>query len=48
LMFSFPVTVVKGYVNIVQDLELNDFSKEKLLATEAELKQEREAIKHLF
>ncbi len=48
LMFSFPVSVVKGYVNIVQDLELNEFSKEKLLITEAELKQERDAIKHLF
>lgn len=48
LMFSFPVSVVKGYVNIVQDLELNDFSKEKLLITETELKEERDAIKHLF
>jgi len=48
LMFSFPVSVVKGYVNIVQDLELNDFSKQKLKVTEAELKQERDAIKHLF
>ncbi len=48
LVFSFPVTVVKGYVNIVQGLDLNDFSKEKLLITEAELKEERGAIKHLF
>jgi len=48
LMFSFPVTVVKGFVNIVQELELNDFSKEKLRVTEAELKEERDAIKHLF
>ena len=48
LIFSFPVTVVKGYVNIVQDLELNDFSKEKLRITEAELKEERDAIKHLL
>lgn len=48
LIFSFPVTVVKGYVNIVQNLELNDFSKEKLRITEAELKEERDAIKHLL
>jgi malate dehydrogenase len=48
LIFSFPVTVVKGYVNIVQDLELNDFSKEKLRITEAELKEERDAIRHLL
>ncbi len=48
LVFSFPVTVVKGYVNIVQDLQLNDFSRQCLKATEDELKQEREAIKHLL
>ena len=48
LIFSFPVTVVKGYVNIVQGLELNDFSKEKLRITETELKEEKEAIKHLL
>ncbi len=48
LIFSFPVTVVKGYVNIVQGLELNDFSKEKLHITETELKEERDAIQHLL
>lgn len=48
LVYSYPVTVVKGYVNIVQNLELNDFSKEKLRITEAELKEERDAVKHLF
>ncbi|MCK5831430.1 MAG: malate dehydrogenase [Methylococcales bacterium] len=48
LIFSYPVTVVKGYVNIVQNLELNDFSKEKLKITEIELQEERDAIKHLF
>ncbi len=48
LVFSYPVTVVKGYVNIVQGLKLNDFSKEKLRITETELKEEKDAIKHLL
>ncbi len=48
LVFSYPVTVVKGYVNIVQGLELNAFSKEKLRITEAELMGERDSIKHLL
>lgn len=48
LIYSFPVTVTDGEFNIVQDLEVNDFSKEKMRITEEELKEERDAIKHLF
>ncbi len=48
LMFSFPVTVINGEIKIVQDLTISDFSQQKLNATEQELKEERDAVKHLF
>ena len=48
LIYSFPVTVTNGQISIVQGLEINEFSQEKMIETEVELKEEREAIKHLF
>jgi len=49
LVYSFPVTInSEGKVNIVQDLNINDFSQEKMRQTENELKEERQAIKHLI
>lgn len=48
LVFSFPVTVKEGRVSIVKDLELSEFSRNRLKATEAELKEESEMVKHLF
>lgn len=49
LMYSFPVTTDgKGNYTIVEDLEVNDFSREKMDATLAELKSEREAIADLL
>lgn len=48
LIFSFPVTVADGVVNIVQNLPINKFSTERLKITENELKEERETVKHLF
>ncbi|PPD05376.1 MAG: malate dehydrogenase [Methylobacter sp.] len=48
LVFSFPVTVTDGQVSIVKGLELSEFSRNRLRATEAELKEEREMVKHLF
>lgn len=48
LIYSFPVTVSDGQFSIVQGLDINEFSREKMRLTEAELKEERDAIKHLF
>jgi malate dehydrogenase len=48
LVYSFPVTVINGKMDIVKGLAINDFSKQKMRATEIELKEEREAVKHLF
>lgn len=48
LMYSFPVTCKDGEYSIVQGLELDDFSKEKMLATQKELEEEREAVAKLL
>ncbi len=48
LMFSFPVTVVSGKVSIVRDLAIDDFSRERMQLSEAELKEEKAAIMHLI
>jgi malate dehydrogenase len=48
LVYSFPVTVTNGQISIVQDLTISEFSQQKLLASEAELKEEREMFKGLL
>ncbi len=48
IMYSYPVTVNDGKVSIVQGLKINEFSQTRMKATEAELKEEREIIKHLL
>ena len=48
LVYSYPVTVTDGKVSIVSGLEINDFCKDKMQVTEQELKEERDAVKHLF
>ena len=47
LMFGFPVTCSGGSYEIVQGLELNDFSQSRLDVTVNELKDERETVKRL-
>jgi len=42
LVYSFPVTCKDGEWHIVQGLEVSAFSREKMTATLAELKQERD------
>ncbi|MFR9802832.1 malate dehydrogenase [Pseudonocardia sp. RS010] len=44
---SFPVTTTDGRYEIVQGLEIDDFSREKIDASVAELVEEREAVKGL-
>jgi malate dehydrogenase len=48
LIYSFPVTCKNGDWAIVQGLEINDFSREKMSATETELAEERDAVAHLL
>jgi malate dehydrogenase len=48
LIYSYPVTIVNGEINIVKGLDINEFSMQKMRITEAELKGERDAVRHLF
>ena len=48
LIYSFPCTCAGGDWTIVQGLEINDFSRAKMIATEQELAEERDAVQHLL
>lgn len=48
IIYSYPVTCKDGKYEIVQGLEIDEFSRAKMDATEKELREEREAIKHLL
>jgi malate dehydrogenase len=47
LVYSFPVTTSNGDWEIVQGLEIDDFSRGRMDATAAELVEERDAVKEL-
>lgn len=47
LISSFPVTTKGGKYEIVQGLEVNDFSRERIDASVRELTEERDAVKQL-
>ena len=48
IIYSYPVRCRDGGYEIVQDLAINDFSRERMQATEAELREERAAIESLL
>jgi malate dehydrogenase len=48
LIYSYPVICKNGEYEIVQGLSINDFSRERMSATEKELREERAAVEHLF
>ena len=48
LIFGYPVTTSGGAYQLVKGLELNDFAKGKIAATQKELEEERAAIQHLL
>jgi len=48
LIYSYPVTCDDGHYEIVQGLEINEFSRELMLSTEQELRDERDAIASLL
>jgi malate dehydrogenase len=47
LVYSYPVTTKDGSWEIVQGLEIDDFSRQRMDATAAELVEERDAVKEL-
>ena len=48
IIYSYPCRCKNGAYEIVQGLTISDFSREKMAATEAELREERAAVEHLL
>lgn len=48
LIYSFPVRCINGDWEIVQGLDIDEFSRERMRATEQELVEERDAVAHLL
>ncbi|MDE0281040.1 MAG: malate dehydrogenase [Gammaproteobacteria bacterium] len=48
IMYSFPMTCSGGDYHVCRDLEINDFSRERMTLTERELLEERDAVSHLM
>jgi malate dehydrogenase len=48
LIYSFPCRCKDGQWEIVQGVDISEFSQEKMKATEAELIEERDAVAHLL
>ncbi|MEQ8263126.1 malate dehydrogenase [Pseudohaliea sp.] len=48
LIYSFPCRCKDGQWEIVQGLDIGEFSKGRMAATERELTEERDAVKHLL
>ena len=48
IVYSYPVTCEGGDYTIVQGMDINDFSRERMDATETELREEREGVASLL
>ncbi len=48
IVYSFPMIAENGLLQIVQGLDINDFSRSRMKRTEQELLEERDAIKDLL
>ncbi|MCA1773771.1 MAG: malate dehydrogenase [Halomonas sp.] len=48
IIYSYPVRCKGGNYEIVQGFEIDEFSQEKMKATEKELREERAAVEHLL
>ncbi|MEM7650559.1 MAG: malate dehydrogenase [Pseudomonadota bacterium] len=48
VIYGYPVTCSAGKYEIVQGLEINDFSRAKMDATDVELREERAAVEELL
>ena len=48
IIYSYPVRCRNGNYEIVQDLNVSEFSRGRMEATETELREERAAIEHLL
>jgi len=48
VIYSYPVTIKNGEYQIVQGLAIDDFSRQRMDATEKELREERDGVKDLL
>ncbi|HEY3858947.1 MAG TPA: malate dehydrogenase [Gammaproteobacteria bacterium] len=48
IMYGYPVTCSKGQWKIVKGLKIDEFSKQRMQATEQELREERDGVKDLL
>lgn len=48
IIFGFPVTTANGEYKIIEGLEMDAFSKERVTATLKELQEEQDGVKHLL
>jgi malate dehydrogenase len=48
IIYSFPCVCQNGDYQIVQGLEIDEFSRSRMDATETELREERAAVKDLL
>ena len=48
IIYSVPCVCANGDYRIVDDLDIDDFSRERMKETENELREEREAVEHLL
>lgn len=48
VLYSHPVTCANGHYKIVQGLDIDEFSREKMRASERELREERRAVENLL
>jgi malate dehydrogenase len=47
-VYSYPVTVTNGDYRIVPGLSVDEFSRKRMDATHAELREERDGVKSLL
>jgi malate dehydrogenase len=48
VIYSYPVTCKNGSYEIVQGLSVDEFSRKRMDATLAELREERDGVKELL
>ena len=48
MVYSYPVTCTDGEYTVVDGLEIDDFSRSMLDATDAELREERAGVADLL
>ena len=48
LMYSYPVTCLGGHYEIVQALEIDEFSQARMSETQQELLEERDGVRDLL